>query len=400
MPSIKLILVTLSLLLGGCMPPEPQEDADAKGAFSLPDELIPIPRPHASDELLRMSERIAGQARRATAIVTGLNPTSNLRLTLIGQVKRLQGVPRAQIKEVLTTLVQDSSQACANKSCQRIFGLEEDDIDDFLDETYRRLAAEKDLTKDGNRGLRRIFLGSFKRGPDETVPPPKSQAVRVMYKVAQFVGQSGVMIADPNYHFMIDLYPGDLKRAHRLVCSKSECEAEVLKPVRLNMNIPVFLNSHIIVRYRIGTEHKTGTMHHQAFIGGRITPVSVGDLLSVTIDFWAEVEQSAKTAYKPVIKNLDCSASVYCDLPWISIGADFDRRGIEFDHYIDASAKLGKVAEASPSLPSKTVRIEYKDLPEKIRQIKSAMDGKNRGEPPPIDPDILWTDFSGPRRRG
>ena len=377
-----------------------QTESEATNLVALTDELIPVPKPRSALEITSFSSKIVFESQRILSKVSGMDPKSNFRLVLVRHVKDLGGIPRSQIDEVLTDLVKIDGQACDGISCARILGIDQGEVNDFLDSTYRRLAEDKNLSKPENITLRHLFLGSFKRGPGETVPPRKSLAVRVLYKVAKFVGESGVMLSDPNYRFMVELYPGDLKKAHRLTCSKDSCEAEVLKPIRLNMNLPVFLNAHILVRYRVGTEHLTGAIRHQAMIGGRVTPISVGEILSFSIDFWAEVESSVKTAYKPVIKNFDCSATATCNLPWISVGAIFDRKGIEFDHYLTASEKLGKFVEATPALPPKTIRVEYKDLPEKIREIKKAVDDGTLGEAPNLNPDILWTEFTGPRQRG
>ncbi len=142
------------------------------------------------------------------------------------------------------------------------------------------------------------------------------------------------------------------------------------------------------------TYHR-GRVQHEARIGGRVTPVSVGSILSISFDFWAEVERSARTEYKSVIKNFDCGGSVYCNTPWFSTGAIIGREGIQFDSYITAAESLGSFAKVSPALPAHTVGVEYEDLPEKIRQITQTIDSGSLGEPPTLDPDILWAAIIG-----
>lgn len=388
---------TTLLSVQACMPSKGQQESDVAAAFPIADELIPIPKAKSPAEIAGFSEAILKRSQDARSAVSGLNPIQNLRLVLMRQIKEMGGVPRPQIKEILSKLLNSDQSVCGGVSCTRVFGIEKDDIDEFLDETYRELAADQTLAKKENLSLRKIYLGSLKRGPNETVPPVKSLPVQVIYKLAKFVGKSGVTVSDSNFHFMIDFYPGDLSRAHQVGCSDKECEARILKPVSININSPVILNTQVIVRYGIGLENSSGRVQHDAIIGGRLIPVSVGSILSISLDLWAEVERSARTEYKSVIKNFQCAGSVYCNTPWFSAGATIGREGIQFDSYITAAASLGSFAKVTPALPSHTTGIKYKDLPQKIRKIKEAIDSGSLGEPPTLDPDILWAAFIGAR---
>jgi hypothetical protein len=82
-------------------------------------------------------------------------------------------------------------------------------------------------------------------------------------------------------------------------------------------------------------------------------------------------------------------------MPWFSVGAIIGRKGIHFDSYITAAASLGSFAKVTGALPTFPSSIKYKDLPEKIRKIKQAVDSGSLGEPPSLDPDILWAAFVG-----
>jgi hypothetical protein len=395
--TVALIFYSALLSAQACMPPKEQHESDVAAAFPIPDELIPIPRAKSPAEIADFGEAILTQSRTARSAISGLNPGRNLRFVLMRQIREMGGVPRPQIKEILSKLLSHDQSACGGVSCTRVFGIEKDDIDEFLDDTYRELATDQTLAKKENLSLRKLYLGSLKRGPNDTVPPVKSLPVQVIYKLAKFVGKSGVTVSDPNFHFMIDFYPGDLNRAHKVGCSDKECEARILKPVSININSPVVLNTQVIVRYSIGLEHSSGRVQHDAIIGGRLIPVSVGSILSISMDLWAEVERSARTEYKSVIKTFQCAGSIYCNTPWFSAGATIGREGIQFDSYITAAASLGSFAKVTPALPSHTTDIKYKDLPQKIRQIKEAVDSGSLGEPPTLDPDILWAAFIGAR---
>jgi hypothetical protein len=199
---------------------------------------------------------------------------------------------------------------------------------------------------------------------------------------------------DPNYYASVDIYPRDLLRAKRLVCNETECQAEIVQPIAFGANLPI-LNSLLIIRYQRSTNLASGQNHHEAYIGGRYSPVSIGKILKVSFDFGWDINNAPKTAESganghPWITKFDCGVSAYCHTPLLSFGVIIGRKGLHFDSYANGglSRSIGPYVNVTPALPPDLLSVEYKDLklpPWLRRVIDQVKDG------PSVDPDIAWS---------
>lgn len=112
------------------------------------------------------------------AVVTGLeksaatSPKDLLKSSIVSTIVANNGIPRQQIKEILTELLDPKSTACSGASCSQVFGLKSSEVDRYLDEIGDDVANSKRLDAPDQQKTRDQLLGSLRREADEGLDFP------------------------------------------------------------------------------------------------------------------------------------------------------------------------------------------------------------------------------------
>lgn len=162
------IFATLVFALGvagsGCAQvlPWPQEEPSDQhdgSALAGKTSFVAI-RPQSEAELARFRALLVRTHHESLRNLTpSTTPRFALRSALYRGLVEQGGIPRQQIKAELAKLVAPQAKFCAGGSCARIFGLEREDLDSFLNEAYA-FAAKAASIAEAERG---VLLGSLRQ---------------------------------------------------------------------------------------------------------------------------------------------------------------------------------------------------------------------------------------------
>ena len=392
-----LLLGLLALL--ACGPKNHGEaSATASGVGEAVADLIPRPKLKTAAELAVLQETIrvgAFEGIKALGFEAG---RANTEAVVVKMLAQSGGMPRHQLRQMLTDLLASAPARCGGANCERIFGLKVAQLEDFLDEQYRSYAANPRLKAPQSQSLREAIVGSFAREPADGPMPQRPSPLRFAYKLADQLHMAGLMVGHGNEMLTLGIKPNDLARTHRLFCNGDECEAELLAPFMLRANIPLPINlrSYVTIKYLRATHPGTGLIHQEAEIGGRLTPIDIAGILTVNFDFIAEVEKSEATGQRSVVRNVSCSGLINCNLPFLSLGANFDKSGIVFDQFIHLNDFGGQLTKVGPYAESSTRTFTYEELSAGARALaRAAADHLVGDSTSSVDPDIYWGAFTG-----
>lgn len=83
------------------------------------------------------------------------------RNTLLQMIVKADGLPRSQLKYMLSDLVSERGTHCDGRSCARVFGMQKHEVDHFLNETQRIVENDASLQRGEYQQNREILLGSL-----------------------------------------------------------------------------------------------------------------------------------------------------------------------------------------------------------------------------------------------
>jgi hypothetical protein len=152
-----------------------EETHNSSETLGIPSKVIhtaDIPPPKTSTELTQFKkaliEGFSANSRQSIAS----NGRQNLKETLASAILAANGIPRQQIKEVLADAVRPSSTLCAGTSCSRVFGVNETEIDQFLDDFESEISKSKSFDTADQQPKRKQLLSSLRRETDEFFDGP------------------------------------------------------------------------------------------------------------------------------------------------------------------------------------------------------------------------------------
>ncbi len=114
----------------------------------------------------------------AEAVTAGIekaatkSPKDHLKSSIVSTIVANNGIPRQQIKEILTELLDPKSTACSGASCSKVFGIKASEVDRYLDDLGDDVANSKRLDAPDQRQTRDQLLGSLRREADEGLDFP------------------------------------------------------------------------------------------------------------------------------------------------------------------------------------------------------------------------------------
>lgn len=388
------------LLIGtfgvGCKTQDAVPTASETEAFvSKIDGLVPIPTPKSSMVLDQLSRNIVESGAytfKQSPHLVGL--PSAARGIFLKQVQEVGGLPRYQGKKLLSDLLDDSKGHCGGARCSQVFGIQREQIDGFLDETHQKLLVSKELGKSEHSSARRILLGSLQKAEDPSVNAAARKPLEVVYKAVQDSYEKGVKVESKVGHFAFEIKPNDLTKAKSLECDEDICKLALTKPISVNVDVPVTMNANVSVAYKRTMEADGITVSHAATVGAHATPVKLGKVVSVGVDFSADLEKNAATSGKLVVKKVDCSGAIKCDLPLIKLGATIDKTGIEFDAHIKVDSFGNDLIKVTGQPPVAKYKVNFSDLPANIQKIKEGINKIDAAGKRIVRPDIDWNSFA------
>lgn len=135
----------LMMILSFSCAKESLPSSDVQGSGSALFKLAKI-EPKNLKTLLRTSNNIDQRFKLGVASSNQLPAKFYLKKVLAEAVTEADGIPRWQIRHILSSLLRDSKHTCGGVSCSKVFGIKESEIEPFLDEI------DTDLTDFKNSG--------------------------------------------------------------------------------------------------------------------------------------------------------------------------------------------------------------------------------------------------------
>ena len=132
---------------------------------------IPTPPVRSSEVLRGLVKKIAQVGVKQGTQSSSVDILqSSLKSSLVDAIVQVGGLPRWQLTQVLNELVGATSRICGGLSCSRVFSLEVNDIDNFLDRLHKEVQASSALKSSANAEKRKILLGSLQREEKASTP--------------------------------------------------------------------------------------------------------------------------------------------------------------------------------------------------------------------------------------
>lgn len=94
----------------------------------------------------------------------------SLQKSLFHAIEESGGLPRTQIENVMEVLVAPSSTVCGGASCARVFGLNQDEINDFLNNSKDIIAKNPVQSQKDKNALRDLLIASLTHEDDIAKP--------------------------------------------------------------------------------------------------------------------------------------------------------------------------------------------------------------------------------------
>jgi hypothetical protein len=163
------LFVALTLSLTSCdRNDQTGNDSAASASISSLFRKLPEPRPQSGNDLARVFKEtltLVSKSMREASTHSAADALSGRTALGVSLLKALSstsdGLPRWQIKPIILSLVDAESIACAGVSCGRIFGLQKDEVEGFLDEIYKIATDGKKLDKLGLKASQDKLMASL-----------------------------------------------------------------------------------------------------------------------------------------------------------------------------------------------------------------------------------------------
>ena len=377
----------LLLLAVGCGPRATESPSSPEGLVKLLDEALPIPRAKSGVIMRAVRTDVLTRVLPAATLPSKASLRANLGAALLDNIAKVDGIPRYQQETMLRTVVKGGPEACGGANCSLLFGMTEKEVPAFFDELRETVRTNPELRRPEHQELRRTLLASLKEVEDPREGPLGRGAFATFDFVKSALG-SAVSVGHPDLPLHIEISPHDLLKATSVACLGNICETELIKPVKIKMDIPVNLMAQLKVTYEQSHNLKGNLISQEAKVDFKIKPISFADVLSVEVDFVAGLEKGTSTAEKIVIKDVNCTGTVSCSTPFFSVDARMDKHGIEFEaHANSPDLHLGDFLKSSPNLPEFKASMKYSEVPE---HLKTLLDHIAKMHLPEGHPDIRW----------
>jgi hypothetical protein len=219
-----LLVILISLSFHGCSGGTTTTSSSVRGFSGIIDDLVPIPAPK---NMLAVTKLEASLIKNVSLLpVASANRIQLLQKSLLEGILEIDGIPRSQLRPIMDDILSDMGPRCGGASCERVFGLQRDEIDQFLDDTFEFLKKNGSLFQDTKSY--QTLLGSFKRNNDDRILPLGGN--EPPYEPAYWNNSEDTMNAANCYAYAV-----------LQVCSKSHnCKIQPGEISRLSRDKPFF----------------------------------------------------------------------------------------------------------------------------------------------------------------
>ena len=349
-----------------------------------------------SPKVSAFADELAETAVKASGDLITASPRKKLEQVYLKNTLEIGGMPSWQGKRVLHDLLDASQGKCGGASCEKVFGLKAEEVDDFVNNTHNNLLQDKDLAKAENSAVKKTLVASTQPSADPWVEGMQDKPLQVVFRKAKEAYERGVTeigVARGPLGASIEITPEDLKKAKSILCNESTCEIALDRPVNFNAQLPGSMQPSVSLTYQRTTDETGMVISQQGKVGVQATPIKLGDLLEAKIKFAADLEKGPATGDQLAIKNVECKGTLACKLPMVKFEAIFDKNGIEFDSVADQTMG-GVLLKASPRTGVKLGRIEYAQIPQAVASMRDNIAKATSGAGFITHPDVDWNDFA------
>ena len=202
----------------------------------------------------------------------------------------------------------------------------------------------------------------------------------------------------------VEVAPDDFKKLDSHTCNTDgTCTAVLTKPVKVNVNVPVSLMSKIAITYEQGKGEESDISLHKVSVGTKITPINLGRIMHLSIDMGASVSKKEDMGDEKVTYDAKpyCRANFSCSLPFLSVGAHMDQKGVTFDSSVAAQGGIPNALIKVSGSPVKSVSVPFTRLPESIKKLKEyftptekSLNMTGDADSEALSTDLYWDDFA------
>ena len=179
MTSVRIVLWVVLFVAAGCSY-ESQKGSDLNGVGTnisvLLRDMLCLPKPKPPSELKIFHKSLINHILSAKS--GSQKGKIQLQNAIIGQITENSAVARQDLKKSLEILLSDKDSACGGASCSRVFHLNTEQIDEFIDNLYFRVATSEALLAPENIPVRYRILSSLVEPEEGSFPFISEEATR------------------------------------------------------------------------------------------------------------------------------------------------------------------------------------------------------------------------------
>jgi hypothetical protein len=182
------VLLGLSLLTPvtpGCSPETQTGSSDLDGAIPGSAFGKTVPKAKNSSQLGAFSKGMVSGFDKYHGAYASAAKYKSLQRSLYHTIDEAGGVPRSQVETALEVLVAPTTTLCGGASCARVFGLTENEVSKFLDDSREIIAKTPVQSQQDKIKLRDLLLASLTREDDILNPGKPLKAILAELPVIQ-----------------------------------------------------------------------------------------------------------------------------------------------------------------------------------------------------------------------
>jgi len=191
----------------------------------------------------------------------------------------------------------------------------------------------------------------------------------------------------------VELSFADIATAKTNDCKSGVCKAQFIKPVKVKADLPIALNSRIVVDYEQDHD-ENGTCVRSLDVGSSVKNYCIGKILNLSVEIGikgsVKTDRDNKKTYACKISG-GATADLTC--PLLRVKARMNETGIEFTPTLQLSDIQGWDMAKLPGDPQKSYRISYKDIPDRIKSVIKYFSSKSPKESDE-KADVEWERFA------
>ena len=180
------LAVTLSLIIGCQAPSESPDHSEILGKTPHLSNIFSRPKEVTKKTLGDIFKKLSNLGKSASSTTKNSKEIAKqqLGISYIQETQALGGIPREQGEEVLKSILSPQSTACDGGSCSQVFGLNEKEVENFMNELLASAAASKGLSQPEFRPRRGKIISALAPAGSFTTPQKPWDYIGTMLMVS------------------------------------------------------------------------------------------------------------------------------------------------------------------------------------------------------------------------